>query len=481
MVRLCIPSLAQSASHVQVRRFPFWVEPADVFSRLAHTPGSVLLESQPSPGNSGARYSVICAKPLGILTTIGDRTVVELFSTTRVYDSPFTALRDVLGAFTVPSSSEVTFPGGLVGYLGYELLRFVESVRISKDDDVCMPDCWLGIYGQAVVFDHLERTVVLANCSLAGIDNSTGDWAYLEELCWSAKSEQSRDTRQPIPIRAGALTSSFSQAEYSEAVRKVKSYIAAGDVYQVNLSQRFVGSFDADAWEVYLALRATNPAPYAAYLNTGLSTILSSSPESFLLYHPRERLVVTRPIKGTRPRGIDDVEDGRLAFELQASDKDRAENLMIVDLERNDLGRVCRFGSVEVPKLMAVESYPNVHHLVSTVTGVLRDDCDAADLLLACFPGGSITGAPKIRAIQIIDEMEPVRRGVYTGSIGWVGFDQSVNLNIAIRTAVVKDRACYFSVGGGIVAGSEPEVEYQETLDKGRAFFEVLGCGQDSG
>ncbi|MCL6630265.1 MAG: aminodeoxychorismate synthase component I, partial [Armatimonadetes bacterium] len=452
----------------------------DIFSRLAHIPGSVLLESQPSPGIPGARYSVICTKPFGTLTTIGDRTVLELLSTTRIYDSPFVALRDVLGAFTIAYSNEVVFPGGLVGYLGYELLRFVENVQISRVDDVGMPDCWLGIYPGAIIFDHLDRTVVLTHCSFDNTGNSADELAYLEELVWSAKSEERTDTRQSLRIRTGALTSSFSRGEYCEAVRKVKEYIAAGDVYQVNLSQRFVVSLDADAWEVYLALRASNPAPYAAYLNIGGATILSSSPESFLVYNPRERIVVTRPIKGTRPRGVDDVEDGRLVLELQASDKDRAENLMIVDLERNDLGRVCQFGSVHVPELMVVESYPNVHHLVSTITGVLRDDCDVTDLLLACFPGGSITGAPKIRAMQIIDELEPVRRGVYTGSIGWMGFDQSVNLNIAIRTAVIKDSACYFSVGGGIVADSEPEVEYQETLDKGKAFFEVLRCGQDS-
>lgn len=451
----------------------------DVFSRLAHVPGSLLLESQPSAGIPGARYSVICTKPLGTLTTIGDRTVLELFTTTRIYDSPFVALRDVLSAFTVPCSNEVTFPGGLVGYLGYELLRFVESVQISKDDDVGMPDCWLGIYDRAVVFDHLEHTVVLANCSLAGIENSADDWAYLEELCWSAKSEKPTDTRQPVPIRAGAFASSFSRSEYCEAVRKVKAYIASGDVYQVNLSQRFVVSLDADAWEVYMALRASNPAPYAAYLNTGCATILSSSPESFLVYNPRERLVVTRPIKGTRPRSTDPIEDNKLALELLTSDKDRAENLMIVDLERNDLGRVCKFGSVRVPELMTVETHPNVHHLVSTVTGVLEDDRNAVDLLLACFPGGSITGAPKIRAMQIIDELEPVRRNVYTGSIGWLGFDGSANLNIAIRTAIVKNNMCYFHVGGGIVADSEPEMEYQETLDKGRAFFKVLRCRQD--
>jgi para-aminobenzoate synthetase component 1 len=230
------------------------------------------------------------------------------------------------------------------------------------------------------------------------------------------------------------------------------------------------------AGEMYLRLRERNPAPYAAFLNLGDSQIVSTSPECFLTYDPISRLLETRPIKGTRPRGSTPNEDERLARELAASEKDRAENVMIVDLERNDLGRVCEFGSVEAPELFTIESHPTVHHLVSTVRGRLRGDLGAVDLLTACFPGGSITGAPKIRAIEIIHELEPVRRGVYTGSIGYVGFDGSVNLNIAIRTAVVKDGMCRFHVGGGIVADSDPEMEYQETLDKARALLEVLAC-----
>jgi len=395
------------------KRTPEWVEPVEAFTEVAHEPGSVLLESQ-----SGGGYSAIYTEPFEVLDS----------------GSPFDALKEALAR---------RGSGGAVGYLGYELHRFLEDSPISTADDIGLPDHWLGLYDKAIVFDHHPHT--------AGY--SIGN----------------------TPAKAD-LISSFSKPDYIQAVERVKEHIAAGDVYQVNLSQRFSVRMEMDPWELYLLLRERNPAPYAAYINAGDFQIISSSPECFLTFDPISRVVTTRPIKGTRPRSADPAEDRRLAQELESSAKDMAENIMIVDLERNDLGRVCEFGSVSVPELAMIESYPTVHHLVSTVTGRLRDDCDAVDLLTATFPGGSITGAPKIRVMEIIAELEPVRRGVYTGSIGCLGFDGSVNLNIAIRTAVVKDGMCHFHVGGGIVADSDPEAEYQETLDKGRAFLEVLGC-----
>jgi len=395
------------------KRTPEWVEPVEAFTEVAHEPGSVLLESQ-----SGGGYSAIYTEPFEVLDS----------------GSPFDALKEALAR---------RGSGGAVGYLGYELHRFLEDSPISAADDIGLPDHWLGLYDKAIVFDHHPHT--------AGY--SIGN----------------------RPAKAD-LISSFSKPDYIQAVERVKEHIAAGDVYQVNLSQRFSVRMEMDPWELYLLLRERNPAPYAAYINAGDFQIISSSPECFLTFDPISRVVTTRPIKGTRPRSADPAEDRRLAQELESSAKDMAENIMIVDLERNDLGRVCEFGSVSVPELAMIESYPTVHHLVSTVTGRLRDDRDAVDLLTATFPGGSITGAPKIRVMEIIAELEPVRRGVYTGSIGCLGFDGSVNLNIAIRTAVVKDGMCHFHVGGGIVADSDPEAEYQETLDKGRAFLEVLGC-----
>ena len=469
---------ANNVPLVSSRILPFWVEPARVFSPMAHLPGSVLLESQ--PGSIGARYSVICTEPFGTLHTICGRTFSNLpDGSSTGTESPFEKLRDVLSTRAMPPSAGARFAGGSVGYLGYELRTFVEDVPISASDDLGLPDCWIGFYDCAAVFDHKDRTIALNACTLHDSPDRRVGLETLEDLILRARNEKEQEHSSELP-RPGAHTpsSSFTRAGYCAAVREVKEYIAAGHVYQVNLSQRFTAPVEMDAWDVYLRLRKHNPAPYAAYLNAGDFQVVSSSPECFLALDPASRLVTTRPIKGTRPRSADPAEDARLASELAASAKDIAENIMIVDLERNDLGRVCEFGSVAAPDLAVIESHPTVHHLVSTITGRLRRDHDVLDLLTACFPGGSITGAPKIRAMEIIDELETVRRGVYTGSIGYLGFDGSANLNIAIRTAVVKDGFWHLHVGGGIVADSDPEMEYQETLDKGRAFFEVLGCPQ---
>jgi para-aminobenzoate synthetase component 1 len=270
------------------------------------------------------------------------------------------------------------------------------------------------------------------------------------------------------------LRSTFSRDEYEAAVRQALEYIRAGDIYQVNISQRFEAACAEDPFDVYLRLRALSPAPFAAFLRFPDCAVLSSSPERFLRYTPGDQRIETRPIKGTRPRGASPEEDEALRRELLASEKDRAENVMIVDLERNDLGRVAEIGSVRVTGLFEAETYATVHHLVSTVEARLAEGRDAVDLLRATFPGGSITGAPKIRSMEIIDELEPVARGVYTGSIGYIRPNGEMDLNIAIRTMVVKDGRAYFSVGGGIVADSEPAAEYQETLDKGAAMARAL-------
>ena len=458
--------------HILSRTLPFWIEPAHAFSHIAHKPESVLLESQ----SAGGRYSIICANPFGRLRTIGGKTSISFpDGYIETLDSPFVRLKDILSAYGIPPSDAILFAGGALGYFGYEMRTIVEDSSIAAVNDLDMPDCWLDFYNCAAVFDHENRKILLN-----GLPDSQVEMAVLEELVLLAQAAD-EEPPQTGQARTGKLSSGFTKDEYCNAVNRVKEYIAAGDIYQVNLSQRFAVPFNSNPWDTYLHLRKQNPAPYAAYLNLGDSQIVSSSPECFLTLDPTSRIVETRPIKGTRPRSADPAEDQRLAEELLASKKDMAENVMIVDLERNDVGRVCEFGSVNVPNLYALESYPTVHHLVSVVTGRLKNECDAVDLLTACFPGGSITGAPKIRAMEIIDELEPVRRGVYTGSIGYLGFDGTVNLNIAIRTAVIKDGVCYFHVGGGIVADSDPDAEYQETLDKGRAFFEVLGCLQKHG
>jgi len=290
---------------------------------------------------------------------------------------------------------------------------------------------------------------------------------------WQNQSPQAGTPVPPgIHEIASNLRSNFTHDSYRATVLRAKQYIAAGDIYQVNLSQRFQCEVEASPPEVYLALRESNPAPYGAYLDIGDAQILSTSPECFLNIHDRH--VVTRPIKGTRPRGKTATEDARVAAELLASPKDNAELVMITDLERNDLGRVCEFGSVRVSELVRVETYATVHHLVSTVEGTLRRDVSHVDCVRACFPGGSITGAPKIRAMEIIDELEPHARGVYTGAIGFLGFNELTRLNIAIRTVVYQDGRLTFHSGGGIVSDSEPDAEYDETLVKARGILNAI-------
>jgi para-aminobenzoate synthetase component 1 len=272
------------------------------------------------------------------------------------------------------------------------------------------------------------------------------------------------------------LRSSFTHAGYLDAIARVREYILAGDIYQANLSQRLEAPLRESTWELYLRLRAQNPAPFAAFLDFPAATVLSASPERFLRVDV-DGAVETRPIKGTRPRGVGPEHDAALGLALSESAKDRAENLMIVDLLRNDLSRVCSPGTVRVPELFALERHPTVHHLVSTVVGTLAPGTDALDLLRAAFPGGSITGAPKVRAMEIIAELEPSRRGVYCGSVGYWSVTGELDTSIAIRTFVALDGRVYFSAGGGIVADSDPEQEYRETLDKARALIDALDGG----
>ena len=465
---------AQKRLTVTSRALPIWVEPSEVFSRIASRPGSILLESQ--PGSVGGRYSIICTEPYGSIITTDNYTRISLpDSITHSLDSPFLILRKILSIEGSPTGVQ-PFAGGAVGYLGYELLTFTEEVELSALDDTGFPECWMALYNNAAVFDHQDRKISLNARAVPFVPDTDKSLDTLEGLINEAYSQAESRKGEHKHVKTCEMESSFTKEEYREAVLRAKEYIAAGDIYQVNLSQRFEARTEMDAWSIYLALKEVNPAHYAAFLNTGEFQIISSSPENFLTFDAQTRRVETKPIKGTRPRSSDPAEDIRLADELIKSEKDRAENIMIVDLERNDLGRVCDFGSVITPNLFKVESYPTVHHLVSTVTGRLKKDKDAFDLLAASFPGGSITGAPKVRAMEIIEELEPVRRGVYTGCIGFISFGGDMMLNIAIRTAVLKNGVISFNVGGGIVADSDPDMEYQETLDKGKAFFEVLKC-----
>ncbi len=405
-------------------------DPLETCARFAELPHLCFLDSS-ARGPQG-RYSFLTADPVARVGPGGD---------------PLTAARTLLAPHHRPALAGLPpFQGGIVGYLGYDW------------------STGLGLYDWVVAWDHLEaRAWILA-------------WTE-RRLAWAQQRLQARGRLSSAVLRRpppSSITSNFTRAEYEAAVARIRDYIAAGDVYQVNLAQRFQGAYAGAPLELYRRLRTRNPAPFGAYLALGDLTVASISPERFLRLDAATRTAEARPIKGTRPRGDGPAEDAALAAALLTSPKDRAENVMIVDLLRNDLGRVCRPGSVVVSELYALESHPTVHHLVSTVTGVLADGTDAFDLLRAAFPGGSITGAPKIRAMEIIAELERAPRGVYCGAIGYLSVTGDMDMNIPIRTVTLQDGIASFHAGAGIVWDSDPAAEYDETLAKARALMDAL-------
>jgi para-aminobenzoate synthetase component I len=374
------------------------------------------------------------------------------------------------------------FQGGLAGYVGYEYGRRLERIPAPRHDDLHLPDVQLGAYDWVVAWDH-ERGkgwVVIQAGQRAG--GSAGQWfggagraeprdrlAMVMDRLAKAAPPGGREGPGTLP----EIHSGFTRDEYLAAVEHVRQYILAGDVFQANLSQRFEAPCALEPFEFYRRLRDVNPAPFAAYLQGERFAVASASPERFLRVTP-DGAVETRPIKGTRPRGPTPDEDQAQMAELMASEKDRAENVMIVDLLRNDLSKVCLPGSVEVPALCTLESHPTVHHLVSTVTGVLEPGRTALDLLRAAFPGGSVTGAPKVRAMEIIAELEPVARGVYCGAMGYVSATGAMDTSIPIRTATLQGGRAWFHAGGGIVADSDPALEFDETLAKAAGIVRAL-------
>lgn len=435
------------------------------FAGLAHLPGAVFLDSGGFGGGRG-RYDVFAAKPYLTLTSRGPHTEIRSRSGTRISEArPFQLLKEVLLP-NQPAVSALPFAGGAIGYFAYDLARRLERLPNVAAADLDVPDLCIGLYDWAVVADHATRQSYLV---CAGRDeHSLDEWGPIRALVLGGTAPP---PRRPFRVLS-AVVSNMDREDYRRAFDRIKRYIRDGDCYQVNLAQRFSAAAEGDAWNAYRTLQGLNPAPFSAYLRLPEGAILSTSPERFL--EVRGGRVETRPVKGTRPRSGNKVRDRALALELRASAKDIAENLMIVDLLRNDLGKTCALGSIQVPALFEVESFETVHHLVSTVIGRLAQGRHALDLLEGCFPGGSITGAPKLRAMQIIEELEPHRRGVYCGAIGYIGFDGAMDLNIAIRTLVYQGGWIHAWAGGGIVMDSDPEAEYQETLDKAQALLRLL-------
>jgi para-aminobenzoate synthetase component 1 len=390
-------------------------------------------------------------------------------------------LRVAMQGYALESHSEIPFTGGAVGYLSYDYGRRLERIANLAKDDRSIPDMHFGLYDGVAALNHQTGVLYLIGHGLKVSADAVIERLRLivgASLVTPADPRSQSDagvtSEAPTfaPARRGEWIWNFSKPDFCTAVQRVRDYIASGDVYQVNLSQRARCAYQGDSVQLYQALRRGNPAPYGAYLDLGDWQLISTSPEQFL--QKNGRALETRPIKGTRPRGADADADRQNEAELRASEKDRAELLMIVDLERNDFGRVAEFGSVHVEGLYQLEYYARVMHQTARVKATLSQGKDVFDALVALFPGGSITGAPKIRAMEIIEELEPTRRGVYCGSIGYVGFDGDAEFNIAIRSLHLKDGQLDYQVGGGIVWDSEPEAEYQETLDKACAIRETI-------
>lgn len=453
----------------RVEELTYLSDSSELFELIADRPWAVFLDSG-RPHDDRGRYDVLAADPMVTIVTSGSMSEIRSQGTSRLSpEDPLTLLRDFMEQFSAHAPAVVEglpFAGGALGYFAYDLGRRLEKLPVRAVDEDRLPEMAIGIYDWALIVDHEARRSTLVG---RGFDERTNQrWEELRAVF----TTPGRHRRRGFYRLASPVTSNLNKTRYLEAFRRVQDYISAGDCYQVNLAQRFSCSVDGDMWLAYQNLRELSPAPFGAYLNLPWMRVLSSSPERFL--RVVDGAVETMPIKGTRPRSMDFREDRRLAGELRWSQKDRAENVMIVDLMRNDLGKVCVTGSVRVPKLCDLESFPTVHHLVSTVTGRLAPGRHSIDLLRACFPGGSITGAPKLRVMEIIEELEPHRRGVYCGSIGYVGFDGAMDSNIAIRTMIHTQGRLHLWAGGGIVADSDPEAEYQETFDKAFAMLELL-------
>lgn len=455
-----------------------WVAPHDLFHALAADPFALFLDSatagpEHDPALHG-RWSFIAIDPFQRLVWRHGEN-----------GKPFELLKEALAALAPVETGSTTppFPGGAAGFFGYGLGRTLEHLppeeRPFAINDQHLPDMALGFYDLVLAFDMVQSRAFIVSTGLP--ENKPAARLKRAETRMESMRKRISSLSRPaasIPSALPEIASNFTREGYERAVAQVIDYIHAGDIFQANLSQRFEAELGKEdtPYGLYLRLREASPAPFSSFFNFEEGAIVSSSPERFLLC--RESRVETKPIKGTRKRGVTRAEDERLAAELLASEKDRAENVMIVDLLRNDISRVCEDNSVRVDKLCELESFANVHHLVSTVRGKLSAGKTSTDLLAACFPGGSITGAPKRRAMEIIAELEPTARGPYCGAIGYLGADGSMDSAIAIRTMTVKDRRVTFQAGGGIVADSEPAAEYEETLAKASDMRRALAEGK---
>ncbi len=453
--------------------------PIGLFMRFAGQENSFLLESVEG-GERWARYSFIGRRPFMIFKSTGeDITIIKGDERTEKKGNPFEELKKLLSKYKgIHFKGMPRFSGGAVGYIGYDMVRQIEYLPDVPEDDIRMPESYLCFYDEIITYDHLkQRVIVTVNVSSDGDINTAYDsYRQAEErirkTCEELRSLLKNEAAGPSKPSKLQMESTFTKEGYMTAVEKAKEYIVDGDIFQVVLSQRLSAKTDIDPLNVYRMLRTLNPSPYMYYLKFEDAVIVGSSPE--LLVRVEDGIVETCPIAGTAGRGSDDKEDARLAKDLLEDEKEMAEHTMLVDLGRNDIGKVSKFGSVRVINPMHVEKFSHVMHIVTNVTGELKDGHDCFDALRAVLPAGTLSGAPKVRAMQIIDELEPVKRGCYGGCVGHIGFDGNLDTCITIRTVVFHKGKAYIQAGAGIVADSVPEKEYQETLNKGQALFSAI-------
>ena len=456
--------------------------PVSAFLKVAeHSDYAFLLESVEG-GEHVGRYSFLGKDPFLILRGRNGQTVTERAGVSTDTDKPFIeTLRELMNSFQSPFVPGLPrFTGGAVGYFGYETSAWFEPTAARKDGgESGRDDAGFMVFDTVLAFDHVQhRILLIANARISPDEDlrslyqfACAKIEFLERELERALSLKRPDRSEPL-----TLTPNMSQEAYEAIVRRAKEYIAAGDIYQVVLSRRFEAEVSVDAFTVYRALRHVNPSPYMFFIRMGERSIVGASPE--MLVRVEGRHAVTHPIAGTRPRGKTDEEDMRLAEELKRNEKERAEHVMLVDLGRNDIGRVCDYGTVRVPTFMTLERYSHVMHMVSVVEGQLAEGRDRLDALVSCFPAGTVSGAPKVRAMQIINELEPTRRGLYAGAVGYLDFAGNLDFCIAIRSLLLERGKVYIQSGGGIVADSHPTAEFEESRDKARAMIRALELAQ---
>jgi len=457
--------------------------PVSAFTKVGMGKHAYLLESVEG-GEKLGRYSFLSSSPALIFESKGRKVTLSLkapvMRQVKETDNPLEELKKIMQKYKpVEVEGLPRFYGGAVGYIGYDMVKFIEDIPSTNPDDLDLPDCKFIFTDNLLIFDHVAHTIKVVSCVHLDREKSNLKTLY-NEACRKIKKLitelRKKPKKRPKVGRSRSskivTQSNFTRNSFEKIVERAKEYIRAGDIIQTVLSQRLQTKVSAHPFDIYRALRVINPSPYMYYLSLGGMNLVGSSPE--ILVRQEGRRVEVRPIAGTRPRGKDEFEDKKLERELLKSSKERAEHLMLVDLGRNDIGRVCEYGSVKVPELMVIERYSHVMHIVSGVVGKLKRGMDSFDVLRACFPAGTVSGAPKVRAMEIIEELENLRRGSYAGAVGYFSFQGNMDMAITIRTILIKGKEAFLQAGAGIVADSIPKNEYEETINKAKALFEAI-------